>query len=63
MVNNERVLIHGINYLGSRVSVDVVCLHLQSLYDLMSIAMDSATDASLSSSSNSTLSLYVQPMQ
>ena len=40
MVVNERVLIHGVSFLGSRVSVDVVCMHLQALYDFMQITID-----------------------
>lgn len=42
MCQNERVLIHAINFIGSRVSVDVVYLHLQSLYGFMGLAMDGA---------------------
>lgn len=42
MCQNERVLIHAINFIGSRVSVDVGYLHLQSLYGFMGLSMDSA---------------------
>ena len=41
LCNNERVLTHSINHLGSRVGVDVLAMHLQSLYDFMTIPIDS----------------------
>ena len=45
MVNNERVLTLAINHLGSRVSVDVVYLHIQSFYDFIQLPIDSSMDA------------------
>jgi hypothetical protein len=43
LVNNERVLTHTINHVGSRVSVDVLYLHLSSLYDFMECPLQSCT--------------------
>lgn len=40
LCKNERALIHAINNLGSRVGVDVVHLHLASLYEFMKIPID-----------------------
>lgn len=35
VVENERLMVHCINHIGSRVSVDVLAMHLASLYDFM----------------------------
>lgn len=45
MVNNERALSLAINHLGSRVSVDVVYLDIQSFYNFVQIPIDSSMDA------------------
>ena len=41
LCKNERALVHAINHVGSRVSIDVLHLHLLSLYDFMGVAIDS----------------------
>lgn len=40
LINNEIVLVPAINHIGSRVSLQVMNLHLQSLYELMEIPVD-----------------------
>lgn len=40
LINNASVLISAINHVGSRVSVDVLNLHIKSLYDFMDIPVD-----------------------
>ena len=45
LVENEDILAIGINYMGSRVGVDVNYNHLKSLYDHMSIPIDGAPTA------------------
>lgn len=42
---NERCLIHAINFLSSRVSMNVVSMHLISLYNFMEIPIDSGKAA------------------
>ena len=43
LVNNEKVLTHAIKHLGSRVSVDVLYLHLSSFYEFMECPLQSST--------------------
>ena len=43
LVTNEMVLTHAIQHVGSRVSVDVLYLHLSSLYEFMECPMQSST--------------------
>ena len=40
LCQNERILIHAINHIGSRVGVDVVYLHLVALYEFMGVPID-----------------------
>lgn len=40
LCQNERILIHAINHIGSRVGVDVVYLHLLALYEFMDVPID-----------------------
>ena len=40
LCQNERILIHAINHIGSRVGVDVVYLHLTALYEFMGVPID-----------------------
>ena len=42
LVTNEMVLTHAIQHVGSRVSVDVLYLHLSSLYEFMECPMQSS---------------------
>ena len=45
LCRNQRCLIHGINFLSSRVSMNVVYMHLMSLYSFMEIPIDSGKAA------------------
>ena len=45
LVNNKDVLVHAINIVGSRVSVDVLSLHIRALYDLMKLEVPSTQTA------------------
>lgn len=38
---NERALIHAINHVGSRVSVNALHMHLMALYEFMAVPIDS----------------------
>ena len=40
LINNEIVLVPAINKIGSRVSLNVMNLHIQSLFDFMEIPID-----------------------
>ena len=43
LVTNEMMLTHAIQHVGSRVSVDVLYLHLSSLYEFVECPMQSST--------------------